>query len=181
MPTIFTRPPTYSPWNPGELAGPYAALTLREWEVAVATCSLKEPLTTLLREALLEPASSTCERRYRWPLPRKIALFDNRLLCLASTETLRDALLEDSAALWQILDLPMGVIPGMLRGLLLVGLGARLHQTLAALEGRGEALPPRQELEQALTTLGAQVDPAPTRPALLRQPPRRKRWCLWAA
>ena len=180
MPTIFTRPPVYSTWNPADLAGPYAALTLREWEVAVATCGLDEPQRHLLREALLEEAAPACERRQRWPLPRCIVPFDDQLLRRASTETLRTHLLDELATLWQLLDLPPAVIPGMLRGLLLVGLGIRLRQTLAALAGRADALPAQRELEQALSALGVQVEPAKEMPAS-RPQPRRMRWWRRAA
>jgi hypothetical protein len=180
MPTIFTRPPMYSSWNPGELAGPYEPLTLREWEVAVATCGLAEPLRNLLCEALLEPATPACEGRQRWPLPRHILLFDESLLCQSTTETLRTHLLEGLVALWQILDLPPGVIPGMLRGLLLVGLGARLRQTLAALQGQAEALPAHSELAQALSKMDVQIEPVKEQPVRF-QKQRRKRWWRKAA
>jgi hypothetical protein len=176
MAIIFTRPPAYSAWDPTELAGPYEPLTLREWEVAVATCGLAAPLQRLLRETLLEPATSTCERRQRWPLPRHALPFEEQLLRQGTVETLRQHLLDKLASLWQVLDLPPGVIPGMLRGLLLVGLGAYLRQVLDALQGQAEALPPHQELEQALSGLGVQIEPAPAQPVSLPQPRRRQRW-----
>ena len=180
MPTIFTRPPVYSTWNPAELAGPYEALTLREWEVAVAICSLGEPHRVRLLEALLEPATSTCERRQRWPLPRHALPFEEQLLRQDTTDTLRNHLLDGLASLWQLLDLPPAVIPGMLRGLLLVGLGIRLRQTLAALAGRAEALPAQRELEQALSALGIHIEPEQTQPTHPQQP-RRKPWWRRAA
>ena len=123
MPTILTRPPSYSAWNPGELAGPYEPLTLREWEVTVAICALTDPLRGPLCEALLEEATPACVGRQRWPLPRSISLFDKAVLHTTTSDTLRKLLLEALVLLWQILDLPPEVIPGMLRGLLLVGLG----------------------------------------------------------
>lgn len=175
MPAILTRVPAYSPWNPGELAGPYEALTLREWEVAVATCTLLETHQRLICEALLEPAPSACERRQRWPLPRRILPFDETSSGQAPVETLRKHLRDNLATLWQVLDLAPYIIPGMLRGLLLVGLGARLRQTLAALQGRAEALPAHQELEQALSALGVQLEPERAQPASLSKQ-RRKRW-----
>jgi hypothetical protein len=181
MAIILTRPPAYSAWNPGELAGPYEALTLREWEAAVCACALAEPLRKLLCEALLEPATSPCEKRQRWPLPRSILLFDERALRQSTVETLRQHLLDGLASLWQVLDLPPAVIPGMLRGLLLVGLSARLRQTLAALQEQAEALPPRKELEQALSALGVSIEPAKEPPAPMHQPPPRKRWWRKAA
>jgi hypothetical protein len=176
MPTILTRPPVYSAWNPTELAGPYEPLTLREWEATVATAGLPEPLRLLLCEALLEPATSPCEKRQRWPLPRSISLFATAVLRQDTADTLREHLLEAVVTLWQILDLPPGVIPGMLRGLLLVGLGARLRQVLATLQARAEALPPHKELEQALSALGVSVEPAKEPPAPMHQPPRRRKW-----
>jgi hypothetical protein len=176
MPTIFTRPPVYSTWNPADLAGPYAALTLREWEVAVATCGLDEPQRHLLREALLEDATPVCERRQRWPLPRCIVPFEEPILRRATTDTLHQHLLDGLATLWQLLDLPPAVIPGMLRGLLLVGLGIRLRQTLAALAGRADALPAQRELEQALSALGINIEPEQTQPTHPQQPRRKPLW-----
>lgn len=175
MPTILTRVPTYSPWNPGELAGPYEALTLREWEVAVATCALSEMHQKLLCEALLEPATPACMGRQRWPLLRRILPFEERVLRQSPPDTLRKHLLEGLVTLWQLLDLPPAIIPGMLRGLLLVGLGARLRQILAAFEGQAEALPAQQELAQALSKLDIQTEQTPARPVSL-QKSRRKRW-----
>jgi hypothetical protein len=180
MPTILTRPPVYSAWNPTELAGPYEPLTLREWEVAVATYGFAEPLRLLLCEALLEEATPACARCQRWPLPRFIHLFDESLLRQSTTETLRTHLLNGLVAVWQVLDLPPGVIPGMLRGLLLVGLGARLRQVLTALQGRAEALPPHRELEQALSKMDVQIEPVQEQPVSL-QKPRRRRWWRRAA
>ncbi len=180
MPTILTRPPVSSAWDPTELAGPYEPLTLREWEVAIATYGLAEPLRVLLCEALLEEATPTCIGCQRWPLPRSISLFDRAVLRRATAETLREHLLEAVVTLWQILDLPPGVIPGMLRGLLLVGLGARLRQALEALSGLAEAQPPRKELEQALSALGVSIEPAKAPPAPIPQQ-RRKRWWRGAA
>ena len=181
MPTILTRPPSYSAWNPGELAGPYEPLTLREWEATVAAAGLPEPLRLLLCEALLEEANPACEKRQRWPLPRSISLFNKAVLHRASADTLREHLLEEVVTLWQILDLPPYVIPGMLRGLLLVGLGARLRQVLAALQEKADALPPRKELEQALSTLGVSIEPANEPPVPVQQPPRRRHWWQRAA
>ena len=181
MPSILTRPPVYSSWDPTALAGPYEALTLREWEAMVATAGLPEPLRLLLCEALLEEATPACEKCQRWPLPRSIRLFDTMVLRKATTDTLREHLLEGLVALWQILDLPPYVIPGMLRGLLLVGLGARLRQALAALQEQAEALPARQELEQALSTLDVSIEPVNEPPTLIQPPPRRKRWWQRAA
>ncbi len=179
MPTILTRPPVSSAWDPTELAGPYEPLTLREWEVAIATYGLAEPLRVLLCEALLEEATPTCIGCQRWPLPRSISLFDRAVLRRATAETLREHLLEAVVTLWQILDLPPGVIPGMLRGLLLVGLGARLRQTLDALQGRADALPAHRELEQALSKMDVQIEPV-NEPAVHLQKQRRKRWWRWA-
>ncbi len=182
MPPIFTRPPTPSAWKPTELAGPYEPLTLREWEVSVATCRLASSQSTLLREALLKLAPAACKRRQHWPLPRRVLPCDEHLLRLATTDTLRGHLLDSLASIWQVLDLPPYAIPGMLRGLLLVGLGVWLRQALAALQRRADARSPQCELEQALSLLGAQVEPAPTWPA-----PRRwslrfgKRWWRGAA
>ena len=181
MPTILTRVPVYSEWNPGELAGPYAALTLREWEVAVATCTLLETHQRLLCEALLEPAPSACERRQRWPLPRRVLPFDESSLRQAPIETLRKHLRDTLATLWQVLDLAPFIIPGMLRGLLLVGLGARLRQTLAAFAGQPDALPARQELEQALSALGAQIEPERAQPVSLSKQHRKRWWRRKAA
>ena len=181
MPTILTRPPSYSAWDPTELAGPYEALTLREWEAAVAAAGLSESLRLLLCEALLEEATSACLGRQRWPLPRSIALFDKAGLWKATTDTLREHLLEGLVALWQILDLPPYVIPGMLRGLLLVGLGARLRQVLAALQEKADALPAWQELEQALSTLDVSIEPANEPPVPVQPPPRRRHWWQRAA
>ena len=175
MPTILTRVPVYSEWNPGELAGPYAALTLREWEVAVVTCTLADAQQKLLREELLEPATPACMGRECWPLPRCFLPFEERALCQSTPDTLRKQVLEGLVAIWQLLDLPPEVIPGMLRGLLLVGLGARLRQTLAAFEGQAEALPPQQELEQALGKLDISIEPVKELPLSFQQP-RRKRW-----
>jgi hypothetical protein len=179
MPTILTRPPAYSAWDPTELAGPYEPLTLREWEATVATAGLPEPLRKLLCEALLDEATPACARSQRWPVPRSISLFDKAVLRQATADTLREHLLEAVVTLWQILDLPPYVIPGMLRGLLLVGLGARLRQTLATMQERADALPARQELEQALSKLDVPVEPA--QPTPLREPRRRKRWWRRAA
>ncbi len=173
MPTILTRPPVSSAWDPTELAGPYEPLTLREWEVAIATYGLAEPLRVLLCEALLEEATPACIGCQRWPLPRSISLFDTAVLRQDSADTLREHLLEAVVTLWQILDLPPGVIPGMLRGLLLVGLGARLRQTLDALQGRAGALPAHRELEQALSKMDVPVASAPVPPAPVQPPPRR--------
>ena len=181
MPTILTRPPSSSAWDPTELAGPYEPLTLREWEAMVATAGLAESLRLLLCEALLEEATPACIGRQRWPLPRSISLFDRAALHQATTETLRKHLLEGIVTLWQILDLPPGVLPGMLRGLLLVGLGARLRQVLAALQEKADALPPRKELEQALSTLGVSIEPANEPPVPVQQPPRRRHWWQRAA
>ena len=175
MPTILTRVPVYSEWNPGELAGPYAALTLREWEVAVVTCTLADAQQQLLREELLEPATPACMGRECWPLTRRFLPFEESILRQSTPDTLRKQVLEGLVAIWQLLDLPPEVIPGMLRGLLLVGLGARLRQTLAAFEGQAEALSAQRELEQALSKLDIQAEPAPARPVSL-QKQRRKRW-----
>ena len=175
MPTILTREPAYAAWNPAELAGPYEPLTLREWEVAVATSALPEPAQKLLREELLEEATPACEQRQRWPLARRVLPCDEAFLRSATTATLRQQVIETLAALWQVLDLAPGVIPGMLRGLLLVGLSARLRQTLAAFQCQADALAAQRELEQALTTLGAQIEPTQEQPASL-PPQRRKRW-----
>lgn len=176
MALILTRPPAYSTWNPGELAGPHEWLTLREWEVAVATCALEKPALTLLREALLEPATSACAKQQRWPVQRCVRLCDQAALRRTAVDTLRDSVLNEVVALWQVLDLDPGVIPGMLRGLLLVGLGARLRQTLVALEKQAEGLPAEQELKRALSLLGVQGEQGAARQATLVQQRRAVWW-----
>ena len=175
---IFTRPPRPSPWNPRELAGPYAALTLREWEVSVVTCNQAPAHSAILREYLFLPPTSTCRELAPWLPGRKLPYVVDALR-RATLKWKREQLQQTLAALWQTLDAPPYAFTGLARDLALVLLSIRLHQLLDAFPGTADALTPQQELMEALEALGFKV--AQARPPVVNV--RRERlswWRRWA-
>ncbi len=176
---IFTRPPRPSQWNPRELAGPYEPLTLREWEVSVVTCNQAPQHGALLRPALLLPATPACRKQAPW-LPRRDLPYVPALLGRATLVWKREELQRTLAALWQTLDAPPYAFTGLARALALVLLSIRLHQLLDAFPGTVDALPPQQELQEALEALGVlQAAPAPAPAATIRRE-RPAWWRRWA-
>lgn len=175
---IFTRPPRPSKWNPRELAGPYEPLTLREWEVSVLTCNQAPAHCALLRQYLLLPATPTCRRVAPW-LPGLALPFPVGPLRRSSLIWKREQLQRTLAALWQTLDAPPYAFTGMARALALVLLSIRLHQLLDAFPGTIGALTSPQELREALSALGFQVESARP-PAVNVRRERPAWWRRWA-
>jgi hypothetical protein len=166
MASIFLRPYPPSFWNPQEPSGPCPHLTLREWEVGVALCSLPRPLQKALFGTLttLPPPASQPHQ----PTCQSDDTADQRLLFAAGelrkpVETLCHLFGQQIKAIRRTLDTPLLGLHGISRETRLVAQGARLRQISEAL---GERL--------ALSELAALAAPEPEPP-----PPAaffRQRW-----